>query len=125
MALLIIALDQTILATALPRIASDFGSFSFQGWVASSFELSQTVFILFFGQVMRIFPAKHMLLINIFVFEAGSLVCALSANVYQLIVGRTVSGVAAAGICEYFCKSKFVPPESMHMPPFKRLLTRH
>ena len=102
MALLLMALDQTILATALPRIASDFGSFSLQGWVASAFVLSQTVFILFFGQVMRIFSAKHMLLINIFVFEAGSLVCALSANVNQLIAGRTVSGAGAAGMCECF-----------------------
>ncbi|KAF7967625.1 hypothetical protein HWV62_33643 [Athelia sp. TMB] len=98
MSLLLIALDQTILATALPRIASDFGSFSLQGWVASAFVLSQTVFILFFGQVMRIFSAKHMLLINIFIFEAGSLVCALSANVNQLIAGRTISGASAAGI---------------------------
>ncbi|KZP15581.1 MFS general substrate transporter [Athelia psychrophila] len=98
MALLLIALDQTILATALPRIASDFGAFSLQGWVASSFVLAQTVFLLFFGQLMRIIPAKYVLLGSIFIFEAGSLVCGLAANVDQLIAGRTVSGLGAAGM---------------------------
>ncbi|KZP19616.1 ABC transporter [Athelia psychrophila] len=98
MSLLLIALDQTILATALPRIASDFGAFSLQGWIASSFVLAQTVFLLFFGQLMRILPAKYVLLGSIFNFEIGSLVCGLSGNVNQLIAGRTVSGLGAAGM---------------------------
>ncbi|KAJ7442371.1 major facilitator superfamily domain-containing protein [Mycena galericulata] len=55
LSVLLVALDQTILATALPRIASDFHSFSLQGWVATSFPLAQSVFILFYGQVLRIF----------------------------------------------------------------------
>ncbi|KAJ7841312.1 MFS general substrate transporter [Mycena olivaceomarginata] len=92
------ALDQTILATALPRIASDFNSFSLQGWVAASFTLSQTVFILFCGQLLRIFPAKWVLICSIIIFEAGSLLCALSQNVHQLIAGRAISGPGAAGI---------------------------
>ncbi|KAJ7500300.1 ABC transporter [Mycena galericulata] len=98
LSLLLIALDQTILATALPRIASDFQSFSLQGWVSSSFVLAQTVFILFYGQLLRIFPAKWTLLSSITIFEAGSLLCGLSQNVDELIAGRTVSGLGAAGI---------------------------
>ncbi|KAJ7206304.1 ABC transporter, partial [Mycena pura] len=98
LSLLLIALDQTILSTALPRIASDFDSFSLQGWVASSFVLAQTVFLLFYGQVLRIFPSKWVLLSAIIIFEVGSLVCGVSQNVDQLIAGRTVSGVGAAGI---------------------------
>ncbi|KAJ7792046.1 ABC transporter [Mycena olivaceomarginata] len=98
LSLLLIALDQTILATALPRIASDFGSFSLQGWVATSFVLAQTVFILFYGQILRIFPAKWVLLSSIVIFEVGSLLCGVSQNVDQLIAGRTVSGLGAAGM---------------------------
>ncbi|KAJ6617097.1 transporter [Mycena sp. CBHHK59/15] len=98
LALLLIALDQTILSTALPRIASDFNSFSLQGWVASSFVLAQTIFLLFYGQLLRIFPAKWILVSAITIFEAGSLVCGLAQNVDQLIAGRTVSGLGAAGI---------------------------
>ncbi|KAK7042558.1 major facilitator transporter-like protein [Favolaschia claudopus] len=98
LSLLLIALDQTILATALPRIASEFNAFSLQGWVASSFTLAQTVFILFYGQALRIFPAKWVLISSIVIFEAGSLLCGVSQNVDQLIAGRTVSGAGAAGI---------------------------
>ncbi|KAJ7174046.1 ABC transporter, partial [Mycena crocata] len=98
LSLLLIALDQTILSTALPRIASDFDSFSLQGWVASSFVLAQTVFLLFYGQVLRIFPAKWVLVSAIAIFEIGSLLCGVSQNVNQLIAGRAVSGVGAAGL---------------------------
>ncbi|KAJ3850785.1 ABC transporter [Lentinula lateritia] len=98
LSLLLIALDQTILSTALPRIASDFNSFSLQGWVSSSFVLAQTVFLLFYGQLLRIFPAKWIMISAVTIFETGSLICGVSQNVDQLIVGRTVSGVGAAGI---------------------------
>ncbi|KAJ7168875.1 ABC transporter [Mycena filopes] len=98
LSLLLIALDQTILSTALPRIASDFNSFSLQGWVASAFVLTQTIFLLFYGQVLRIFPAKWILISAITIFETGSIVCALAQNVDMLIAGRAVSGVGAAGI---------------------------
>ncbi|KAJ7615653.1 ABC transporter [Mycena polygramma] len=98
LSLLLTALDQTILATALPRIASDFQAFTLQGWVATSFILSQTVFLLFYGQVLRIFPAKWVLVTAISIFEIGSLVCGVSQNVDQLIAGRAVSGVGAAGM---------------------------
>ncbi|KAJ7137537.1 ABC transporter [Mycena crocata] len=98
LSILLIALDQTILSTALPRIASDFNSFSLQGWVASSFVLAQTIFLLFYGQVLRIFPAKWVLVSSIAIFEIGSLLCGVSQNVNQLIAGRTVSGVGAAGL---------------------------
>ncbi|KAJ6549679.1 major facilitator superfamily domain-containing protein [Mycena capillaripes] len=87
LSLLLIALDQTILSTALPRIASDFEAFSLQGWVATSFVLAQTVFLLFYGQLLRIFPQS-----------GSSLLCGVSQNVNQLIAGRAVSGLGAAGI---------------------------
>ncbi|KAF7331626.1 Major facilitator transporter-like protein [Mycena kentingensis (nom. inval.)] len=98
LSLLLVALDQTILATALPRIASDFNSFSLQGWVATSFVLAQTVFLLFYGQVLRIYPSKYVLLGAIVIFELGSIVCGVAQNIDTLIAGRTVSGLGAAGI---------------------------
>ncbi|KAJ7716965.1 ABC transporter [Mycena maculata] len=94
----LISLDQTILATALPRIASDFNSFSLQGWVADSFLLAQTAFCLFYGQTLRLFPCKWVLVFAIAVFEIGSLICGVGQSIHQLIVGRTISGVGAAGI---------------------------
>ncbi|KAJ6451240.1 ABC transporter, partial [Mycena vitilis] len=98
LSVLLMALDQTILATALPRIASDFHAFALQGWVATSFILAQTVLLLFYGQLLRIFSAKWVLVASISIFEIGSLVCGVSQSVDQLIAGRTVSGAGAAGI---------------------------
>ncbi|GAA5961653.1 hypothetical protein JCM3765_000464 [Sporobolomyces pararoseus] len=98
LSLLLVALDQTILATALPRIASDFNAFDLQGWVSTAFILTQTSFILIFGQVLRIYPAKWCLLSSIVVFEIGSAVCGSATNVYAVIVGRAISGVGAAGV---------------------------
>ncbi|KAF8142681.1 ABC transporter [Mycena galopus ATCC 62051] len=98
LSLLLIALEQTILATALPHIASDFNAFSLQGWVATSFILAQTVFLLFYGQVLRIFPAKFVLIFAVALFEVGSLVCGVARGIGQVIAGRVVSGIGAAGI---------------------------
>ncbi|KAF7314002.1 Major facilitator superfamily protein [Mycena chlorophos] len=98
LSILLIALDQTILATALPRIASDFGAFSLQGWVSSAFVLAQTVFVPFFGQNIRLFPAKWILVYGIVTFEVGSLVCGVAHSANQLIAGRAVSGMGAAAI---------------------------
>ncbi|KAE9384428.1 MFS general substrate transporter [Gymnopus androsaceus JB14] len=96
--LIIIPADLFLLATALPRISSDFESFSLQGWIATVFVLTQTVFLLFYGQLLRIFPAKWILISAIAIFEVGSLICGVAQNVNTLIAGRAISGVGAAGI---------------------------
>nr|GAT45289.1 major facilitator superfamily protein [Mycena chlorophos] len=98
LSIFLIALDGTILATALPHIASEFDDFSLQGWVATVFGLVQVALMLFYGQMVRIFPAKWILLASISIFELGSLICGLSHSIYQLIAGRAVAGLGAAGL---------------------------
>jgi MFS family permease len=113
----LIGIDIT-LATALPRIASvrlssststadgptsthfvqDFDSFKLQGWAASSFVLAQSVFLPFFGQSLRIFSAKSVMLVGVAVFEIGSVVCGAAQNMGTLIAGRTISGLGSAGM---------------------------
>ncbi|KAF8175690.1 major facilitator superfamily domain-containing protein [Mycena galopus ATCC 62051] len=95
---LLVALDQTIISTALPRIASDFNSFSLQGWISDSYILAQTIFLLVHGKFLRIFAAKWVLVSGIVLFELGSLLCGLAQDVGRLIAGRTVSGIGAAAI---------------------------
>jgi MFS family permease len=102
LSMLLIALDQIILSTALPRplyvflqlpirvtnALEDFDLFSLQGWVATSFVLAQTIFM-----------DIPILISSIIIFEIRSLLCGVSQNVDQLIAGRTVSGVGAGGMC--------------------------
>ncbi|KAL8283887.1 hypothetical protein RQP46_005319 [Phenoliferia psychrophenolica] len=90
LAILLVSLDQTILATALPRIASDFNAFSLQGWVSSSFILTSTAFLLVCGQILRIYPAKLVLLASVSLFEVGSVVCGSSHSIRVLIFGRAL-----------------------------------
>nr|GAT46952.1 major facilitator superfamily protein [Mycena chlorophos] len=92
------ALDQTILSTALPKIASDFDAFSLQGWISDAYLLATTVLLLVYGKLLRIFPAKWVLVAGISCFEIGSLVAGVSRNVGALIAGRVISGGGAAGI---------------------------
>ncbi|KAI5481116.1 Major facilitator transporter-like protein [Pseudohyphozyma bogoriensis] len=98
LSLLLVALDQTILATALPRIASDFNAFSQQGWVSSAFVLTQTACLLPWSQALRIVPAKYALLTSIVLFEVGSAICGAAKDVNTLIGGRAISGWGAAGL---------------------------
>ncbi|KAK6996675.1 major facilitator superfamily domain-containing protein [Favolaschia claudopus] len=90
--------NYSINGLAANRLSSDFNAFSLQGWVSDSFILSQTVFLLIHGKMLRIFPAKWVLVNGIALFEIGSLVCGLAQGVGQLIAGRTVSGIGAAAI---------------------------
>ncbi|CAE6428221.1 unnamed protein product [Rhizoctonia solani] len=95
---LLVALDQTILATAIPRITSDFHALDEVTWIASVYFITQASFMLVFGQLTSVVAGKLVFLGSLFVFEVGSLLCGISTNVYFLIAGRAVAGVGAAGI---------------------------
>lgn len=91
-------LDQTILAPALPVIASKFNALDQIAWIASSYFLTQTAFLLLYGQVLTVFDRKWTFLFAIGVFEIGSLICAIAPTVNALIFGRAFAGCGAAGI---------------------------
>ncbi|GAA6053549.1 hypothetical protein JCM3770_005189 [Rhodotorula araucariae] len=94
----LVALDQSILSSAIPVIASKFHALDQIAWIASAYFLTQTAFLLLYGQILTIFDRKLTYLAAIFLFELGSLVCAVSASVEVLIFGRAFAGVGAAGI---------------------------
>ncbi|KAF8315117.1 ABC transporter [Clavulina sp. PMI_390] len=95
---LLIALDQSIVATALPRIVSQFNALDQVAWVASGYFLTQAGLILFSGAVISITPTKPVFLVAVTIFELGSLVCGVAPNMNTLIFGRALAGVGAAGI---------------------------
>ncbi|KAF8315124.1 ABC transporter [Clavulina sp. PMI_390] len=98
LSVLLIAVDQSIVATALPRIVSQFNSLDQVAWVASAYFLTQAGFILFFGAVLSIAPTKWVFLTAVTLFELGSFVCGVAPNMNTLIFGRAFAGVGAAGI---------------------------
>lgn len=98
LAVLCVALDNSIIATAIPRITDDFHALDDVGWYGSAYLLTLCAFQLFFGRMYHQFSVKWVFLICLSIFEIGSLVCGVAPTSTTLIVGRAVAGVGAAGI---------------------------
>lgn len=98
LALFLVALDRTILATAIPRITDEFKSLGDVGWYASAYMLTTAASQLLFGRIYKFYPTKWIFLACIIVFEAGSAICGSAPNSVVFIVGRAIAGMASAGI---------------------------
>lgn len=98
MAMFLVALDRTIIVTALPRITDDFQSLGDIGWYGSAYMLSSAAFQLLFGRIYRCYSTRWTFLCCIILFEVGSAVCGAAPNSPVFIVGRAIAGIGSAGI---------------------------
>jgi EmrB/QacA subfamily drug resistance transporter len=96
--LLLAALDQTIVATALPTIAGDFGQLSHISWVVSAYLLAQTAVTPLYGKLGDLYGRKRMLQVAIVIFLAGSALCGAAQSMTELIVFRAVQGLGGGGL---------------------------
>ncbi|KAG5744812.1 hypothetical protein H9Q70_012486 [Fusarium xylarioides] len=94
----LVALDRTIIGTAIPTISAEFDSFGDIAWYEFAFLLPLCVFQLSFGLVFKYYSTKWVLFILTAIFEIGSIVCAAAPNSNALIVGRAITGIGGAGI---------------------------
>ena len=94
----LMALDNTIIATAIPRITDHFHSIDDVGWYGSAYLLTTCAFQLMFGKFYTYFSIKWVYLTAIFIFEIGSVVCGAAPTSVALIIGRAVAGIGSAGI---------------------------
>ena len=92
------ALDNTIIATAIPRITDEFKSIDDIGWYGSGYLLTTCAFQLTYGKLYNLFPIKWGVLVALGIFELGSLVCGAAPNSVGLIMGRVVAGIGTGGI---------------------------
>ncbi|KAG8957504.1 hypothetical protein FRC00_003864 [Tulasnella sp. 408] len=95
---LLVSLDQTIVATAIPRIASEFNALDEVTWIASAYFLTQCSLALTYGKVLAAVTTKWVYLFAVTIFEVGSAICGAAPNVEALIIGRAIAGVGASGI---------------------------
>jgi len=98
LAVLCVALDNTIIATAIPRITDQFKALNDVGWYGSAYLLTTCAFQLPFGKLYSHFSVKWVFLTALAIFELGSLICGAAPNSIALIVGRAVAGLGAGGI---------------------------
>ncbi|KAJ5589104.1 hypothetical protein N7537_011782 [Penicillium hordei] len=98
MSIFLVALDMTIVATAIPKITDQFHSLGDTSWYGSAFFMTTGGFQSTWGKVYKFFPLKISFLLAVFIFELGSLICGVAPNSVALIVGRAIAGIGAAGI---------------------------
>ena len=96
--LLLAALDQTIVATALPTIVGDLGGLSHLAWVTSAFLLAQTAVTPIYGKLGDLYGRKRVLQSAIALFMLGSALCGLAQSMTALIAFRAVQGLGAGGL---------------------------
>ncbi|WP_404954337.1 MDR family MFS transporter [Streptomyces sp. 147326] len=95
---LLAALDQTIVGTALPTIVGDLGGGDHMSWVVTSYLLAETVSTVLVGKFGDLYGRKLIFQISAIIFISGSFLCGLSSNMTFLIVWRGVQGIGAGGL---------------------------
>ncbi len=96
--MLLAALDQTIVATALPTIVGDLGGLNHLSWVVTAYLVASTVTTPLYGKVSDLFGRKRVFQFAIVVFLFGSALAGLSQNMLELIAFRGLQGVGAGGL---------------------------
>lgn len=98
MSLFLVALDRTILSTAIPEITNEYNSFGDYAWYGSAYLLSCCAVQLLFGKVFTMFSVKYTLFLSVLVFEIASAICGAAPSSISFIIGRAIAGLGSAGI---------------------------
>ena len=98
LATLLAALDQTVVATALPQIVTDLHGFSDLSWVVSAFLVAATVTVPLYGKLSDLYGRRRMFVVSITIFLVGSALCGAAQSMGQLIAFRALQGIGAGGL---------------------------
>jgi EmrB/QacA subfamily drug resistance transporter len=98
LAMLLAALDSTIVSTALPTIVGDLGGLEHLAWVVTGYLLAQTIVTPIYGKLGDLYGRKIILQSAVVLFLAGSVLCGLSRTMTQLILFRAIQGLGGGGL---------------------------
>jgi EmrB/QacA subfamily drug resistance transporter len=90
--------DQTIVATALPTIATDLSGVAGYSWVFSAYMLASTVSVPVWGKLSDVYGKRPLLLAGVGVFSLGTLLCGTATSMPMLVTTRAVQGLGAGGL---------------------------
>lgn len=110
--LLLAALDQTIVATALPTIVGDLGGVDQLSWVVTAYLLASTASMPLYGKISDLLGRKRVFQAAIVVFLVGSVLCGAAQNMAQLVLFRGVQGLGGGGLMSltFTILGDIVPP---------------
>jgi EmrB/QacA subfamily drug resistance transporter len=98
LAMLLAALDQTIVAPAMPTIAGALGDAQYLPWIVTGYLLTATAMAPLYGKISDVHGRRPTIHAAILIFLAGSIISALAPNMLMLVVGRAVQGVGGGGL---------------------------
>ncbi|HYH81755.1 MAG TPA: MDR family MFS transporter [Longimicrobium sp.] len=98
LAMLLAALDSTIVATALPTIVGELGGLQHLAWVVTAYLLAQTVVAPLYGKLGDLYGRKVVLQTGIVVFLVGSVLCGMATSMAQLVAFRAIQGLGGGGL---------------------------
>ena len=96
--MLLAALDQTIVATALPTVVADLGGAGHQSWVVTSYLLASTIVTAVVGKLGDLFGRKAVFATAIVFFLVGSVLCGLASSMTMLVASRALQGIGGGAI---------------------------
>jgi EmrB/QacA subfamily drug resistance transporter len=95
---LLAALDQTIVSTAIRTIADDLHGLNLQAWATTAYLITATISTPLYGKLSDIYGRKPFFLAAISIFIVGSVLCTISMSMYELAIFRAVQGLGAGGL---------------------------
>jgi EmrB/QacA subfamily drug resistance transporter len=98
LSIFLVALDSTIVSTAMPSIIGSLGGFSLYAWVPSVYLLASSVLTPIYGKLADLFGRKRILFFGICVFLLGSVACGAATSMPLLIIARAIQGIGAGAI---------------------------
>ncbi len=96
--MLLAALDQTIVSTALPRIATELHGLDKLSWVATAYLLTSAITTPIYGKISDLFGRKKIFQVAIIIFLVGSVLAGIAQTMNQLVLARAVQGIGAGGL---------------------------
>jgi MFS family permease len=98
LSIFLVALDRTIIATAIPQITNEFNSIGDIGWYGSSYMLATACLFPVSGRIYQLYSTKWVYISSLVVFEIGSALCGAAPSSTAFILGRAIAGLGSAGI---------------------------
>jgi EmrB/QacA subfamily drug resistance transporter len=96
--MVMIAIEATIVSTAMPQIVAQLGGLRLYSWVFSSFLLTQTAMTVVFGKLSDIYGRKHIMLLGIAIFLIGSILAGFAWSMPSMVIFRLIQGIGAGAV---------------------------